>query len=351
MSNRRTALALTVTAVLITVFCANALEAGARIFKSNVLTAKHVIVSGTHVAVIPPPGATPATEFFGFQLTSRGITLRIVEKMGVPYSASEGTLTAEGLEADDIKLLDKSPVTLNEKPATLIAGTFLEEETGETQQNGSANAAETSVWLLVLGNDNLTTYIYGYYPTNDKSAASTLRTSIFSVVLEPKQGENSSGGYSLSTSGTSLKFYDEAASARYYTVDGAPKEGELKNALYTAARSSQSVPLPDRTDFAERAMERYMSAYDEYTISSRGSVNYDGLSGIEMVADLNGIVRRSRTSSGAVVKRTMPAKAYQTILFDNNGNVYTFSGIAVRDADSYLRQFRQITSSFKLTKK
>jgi hypothetical protein len=78
-------------------------------------------------------------------------------------------------------------------------------------------------------------------------------------------------------------------------------------------------------------------------------VNFGGLPGIETIAEFDGATRRTRTASGAQVRRQIKGKAYQTILFDENeGKIYIFSGSATNDADSYISQFSKITSTFAL---
>jgi hypothetical protein len=319
---------------------ASASSAGQRIFKSNVMTAKHVIAKGAHVAVVPPPGAVQSDAFIGFELASRGIQYKIVEKNGASYKDSAGALTAEGLLADGIKLVDSSPVTLNEKPATLVSGTL-------GKDGDEENQAATGVQLLVLGDDSMAVFIYGYYPASDKSAATMVRNSLLTAIFNPKQSAES-GGYKLSANGTSFRFADEVSSTRYYTVDGVPAGGELSSALYTATRIRQGVPEDERASYADKAMESYLSSY-EFKVSSRKAVTYAGLKGIEIVADFEGAVRKSRSSSGGVVRRTVPGKGYLVMLF-GDASVYSFNGIAVVNSDEYLQQFRRITSTFALEK-
>jgi hypothetical protein len=319
----------------------------AAISKSNILTAKHVAVSGTHVAVVPPQGAVPSSSFIGFELPSRNITYRIVEKINAPFEESASFLTAEGLAADGIELAESSPVTLNGKRAKLISGRLVSKEADESSYSGERGGDETGVLLLALGDDRLTVLMYGYYPMSDRSAAALLQNSMLSTILRQGQGV-SSGGYSISAAGTSFVFVDEASSTRYYTVDGVPPRDWVKSALYTATRSFQDVSAEQRAALVDNTMAMYLSAY-EFDISSRGEISFAGLKGLEIIADFESEPRKIKTASGGRTKRRVPGKAYIAVLF-GDGVLYTFSGMAVKNSESYLRQFRKITSTFAILK-
>jgi hypothetical protein len=245
-----------------------------------------------------------------------------------------------------VKAEDISDVNLNGKPAKLVLGTAVDKRGAQAD----GGAGDFRVVLMILGNENVTLYLYGYYPVTDKAAEGLLRNSVLSAILEPKQKENASGAYSLTTAGTSFKFQDEIAGTRYYSIDGKQAQAASSDAVYMTSSQNQTVQAADRESFADEAAARYLSQY-EYQIISRKNVNYGGLSGIEIIAELKSINSRSdKTASGARVKRTLPAKGYQTLLFDDSGTIYSFSGITVRDADNYLAQFIRMTSTFQLTK-
>lgn len=313
--------------------------AAQQIYKSNVITAKHVKVEGTHVALVPPTGASHAVTFRGFENESRGMRLEIIERTS-PYESVIVGMTGEALQAEGIEVADTAKVVLNEKPATLMMGTkkISDEEDGKE-----------GLVLFVFGNDKLSVSMYGYYPLSDRSAGSALRTSMLSVVFESGQSENSGGAYKLSAAGTSLKFKGEVNYTRRYESETADGEDGPGNALYTAVMLNKMVPQAERDKFAEETFASYMSSY-EHKIAGKRSVTHGGLPGIEIVADFEGASRRSRTASGGVIKRSVPAKGYQTVLFDDAGRVFVFQGVAVRDADAYLSQFQRITSSFALVK-
>ncbi|MDR3354525.1 MAG: hypothetical protein LBO21_05760, partial [Synergistaceae bacterium] len=247
--------------------------------------------------------------------------------------------------ADGIKLLKSSPVTLNGKRAMMISGKLIPEEPEEGSNAEDTGGEETEVLLLALGDERMTVLMYGYYPAGDKSAVGLLRNSMLSTILMPGQSV-SSGEYSLSTNGTKFALADEASSTRYYTLGGAPLQGDVSVAVYTAKRSSQDVPEDQRAAFAEKAIAMYLSAY-EFSITSRKEVSFGGLKGFEITADFDGKPRSIKTASGGKAKRKTTGKGYLVVLF-GDGTLYAFSGIAVKNSESYLQQFRKITSTFKI---
>lgn len=332
--------------IIISLFAA---ESGAspQIYKSNVLTARHVDVPGTHVAVVPPSGAVASAKFAGFEIASRGVQYEITEKMGAPYSSSKAELTVEALQKDGIRLLDTTDVVLNERPAYLLTCTSVQET--QAQAGAPADVVDVGLLIFVLGDERLTTFIYGYYPLDDPSAASAIRNSMLTAIFDPQRKESPSGGYTLSSAGTSFKFADEANMTRYYTVGEAPATAALEAAIYSATELRQQVPPANRRAFAVETFERYLSEY-EYEMLSERDISYGGLAGIEMTASFEGGVRRSRTASGGIVRRSMPGRGYQAVLFGNDGRVFVFQGVAVRDALDYLSQFGRITSTFALQK-
>jgi hypothetical protein len=308
-------------------------SAGPQIYRNNVLTAQHITVPGTHVAVIPPGGAKPSAEFNGFEIAARNIRFVIMER-STPYSDVAGTLTPEGLEADGVKASDISDVNLNGKPAKIILG------------KSSESGEENGVVLFVIGNERMTIYLWGYYPATDKSAVNLLRNSMLSAIIEPKQKEKAIPSYTLSTVGTNFKLVDEVAGTRHFALDSASYQGNAGDAVYSSSSFSQGVPQEERAEFAEKAVEKYLSQY-KYKIESKRDVNFGGLPGIEVVVDLEGATRIDRTASGGTVRRPIPAKGYVAVLFDpSSDTIYSFNGIAVRNAENFLSQFVRITSSF-----
>ena len=335
-------------AILILLLSVSVCQAAPQVYKSNVLTAQHVVVLGTHVAIVPPQGAVQSKTFRGFELASRGIVIEIVEKMGVSFASSEGKLTADILAQEGIKLLDTTKVTLNERPAVLLTCTAA----WDVAEGGAASTGtdERGLLLFVLGNEQLTTYLYGYYSLDDRSAVNTIRTSLLSAIFQTgQQRENEGGGYTLSSAGTSFKFAGEASLSRYYTIGGVPVNDTVDSAVYSATMLKDTVPAAERKSYAQKAFERYLSSYD-FEILNEQQVSVGGLQGIELTAGFEGAVRRSRTSSGGTVRRSMPGRGYQTVLFGGGGQVYVFQGVAVRDAELYLSEFKRITSTFTLQK-
>lgn len=326
------------TALLAAAFAGSAFAAQP-IYRNNVLTAQHVLVPGTHVRIVPPSGARSATSFRGFEIVQRQIQIRIEERMGLSFQQTVGALTPVALGGDGITVQDSSKVTLNGNPALLLYCSTIA---------GEGDRQEIGLLIFAFGDENVSSLIYGAYPLTDKGAVALLRNSLLTAILQTEaQPPNAGGGYRISAEGTAMKFVGEASMVRHFTVGGKPLSSELEDALYTSAQRSQQVPQAEWGAFADQAMEQYMSNY-EHTVASKRSVSYAGLQGFETIADFQGAKRRDRTASGAMRYRVMPGKAYQVILFDPKGVVYTFNGIAVRDADSYLSQFKAITGTFQL---
>jgi len=307
-------------------------HAGSAIYKNNVQTASHIAIPGTHVSLVPPRGAELSATFQGFDLSANNIRVQVSESSG-SFSQTEGTLTPEGTRALGINFVDSSPVNLNSSRAVLVSGT-------------SASNDAQGVYMLVLGNDSMTVYIYGFYPASDKSADTAVKNSLLSCIFAASNAGNVSGGYTISTNGTSFKLVDEVSSTRYFTVDGKPHGDTIDQALYTSMMSNEGVMPQGRSDYASAAIGKFLSGY-EYTVVSSRAVNYGGLPGIEMMAEFDGPIKISRTASGATVRRPVKSKGYQVLLFDDDeGNVFIFGGVAINDADNYVSQFVRMTSSF-----
>jgi hypothetical protein len=259
----------------------------------------------------------------------------VSENVAFSYRETAGTLTPEGVEALGISFRDKSAVSLNGLPATLVEGV-------------SVSDPSTGVLLLALGSDKMTALVYGFYNAENKAEAAAARNSLLSCVFNPSGLKNASGDYSLSTSGTRFKFSDEVGGVRYYTVNGARADSP-EDAFYTGAAADEFVPPDARKTYAEAAMAKFLSSYSPYSVISTRPINCGGLSGIETTAEFDGRTVRTKTASGANVKRVRKARAYQALLFDENGGkIYVFSGIANVDVDAYVPQFIKITSTFAL---
>jgi RES domain-containing protein len=312
--------------------------AGSKVFKNNVLTAQHVAVPGTHIVLVPPSGAKLSSSFAGFEIESRGIRCEIRE-VSSPYAKIEPALTPEGVEDEGVKARDISDVDMNGTQGKIILGTSTEDQAGET-----------GVVMFVLGNERFTVYIIGYYPQADKAAQGQLRNSMLSAIMEPKQEQRTTDPYTISTAGTEFKLADEVGATKHFTVGGQMYTSVVKDAIYSITSFSTAVSQEERAGFADKAAESFLSQYEHTTISRR-DVNYDGLPGMEIVADVKGNFRLDRTASGGSVRRPIPARGYVAILFDPNSDlVYSFTGIAIQNAESYLSQFIRITSTFSRPK-
>ena len=313
------------------------ISAGATIYKNNVLTAKHTAIPGTHVAVVFPNGASLTSSFRGFEAPDFGIECRITEYINTPYSESAGLLTDKSLEADGIKIISKNNAVINNENATLLSCT-----------KGTEN--KSGLLILAVGDKRMTSLFYGSFPLNDKRAEKALYDSIMSVIFQPQQKESNNGYYTLSTAGSTLKFASEANMTRYYTVGGKPVTNTVDDALFTCTIIMKDIKPNEYQTFLEATFANYMSQY-EYKISARKTINYGGLNGFELNADMPGAKHRVRTSSGGIINKVMPGKSYQAMLFDNRaGIIYSFNGIAVRDSENYIGQFQRITASFKKTR-
>jgi hypothetical protein len=328
-----------VSAAVLLVFLsgADAARAGSPVYRNNARTAAHVTLPGTHVAIVPPRGASLSGSFTGFELADGVSRIQITERSPASYEEIESTLTPQGVEAYGISFADKSPASFGGVEGTLVSGASLSDD-------------ELSVLLLVLGDDRITVFILAEYPAGDGASEAAVRNSLLSCIFSPSSVKSTSGNYSLSSAGTSLKFHDEVGSTRYFTVDGKPTGDTLDDALYTSTVANESVmPDPDsRKDYAASALDRFLSGYG-FSVKSGRSVKYGGMSGLETIAEFDGPSKRTRTSSGAMVNRPTKGKGYQVVLFDDDeGRVFIFSGIAVRDADAYVSQFERITSTFSV---
>lgn len=317
------------------------------VYKTNYLTAQHKHIEGTQVSLVLPSGAVQSKMFRGFEIQSRKISCEVQEQRGA-FETHAGTLTKEGLEADAIEVQDITDIMLNDRPAKLITGRAYNVA---SKFNTTEVTSEIGVLLLVAGNGQTTTFIYGYYPLADQGAPGLLRTTLLSVVFGSGPGENTGGGYTLSTAGTGLQYAKELSMTRYYLPAGQTLEGDgVQTAQFTSTMlTGRQVPQDQQPVFAKETFERYLSSY-EPTYGQPTSVTVAGMPGIELLADFTGAPRKVRTASGGHVNRTSPGKAYQLVLFGTAGQVYVLQGIAVRDAESYVAQFKRMSSSFTLKK-
>jgi hypothetical protein len=312
--------------------------AGPKVYRNNVLTAQHVAVPGTHVMVVPPSGSKPSSSFAGFEIEARGIRYEITET-SAPYARTAPTLTTEGLGAEGVNAKDISDVDLNGSPARIIQGTATDSQ-GE----------EAGIVMFVFGNERFSVFVRGYYQQTDGAASNLLRNSMLSAIIASAQEKSTVEAYTISTAGTEFKLADEVGGTKHFTVGGQPYSSTLKDAIYSGASFSNAISPEEQAGFADKAAEQFLSQY-EYAIINRRNVSYGGLPGIEITADVQGNFRLDRTASGGNVRRPIPARGYIAVLFDPDSDmVYSFTGIAVQNAESYLSQFVRMTSTFSRPK-
>ncbi|GHV54276.1 hypothetical protein FACS1894216_13980 [Synergistales bacterium] len=335
--------------VLAALFIAVPAGAGGQIYKNNVLTSQHVLITGTHVALSIPKGVSQSAGFRGFEIASRKIKLEVSE-VAVPYPHSAASLTPPLIaDATGIAVKETSDVTINNLPAKFMKGVIsMDIPAGEGAEPGGGT--ETNLFgasLFVLGNDKLTIYITGTYPKNDSVAADIIRNVQLSAIIDPNKAEGG-GGYTLSAEGTVFRFVDDVGGRRTYVLDEsrAPRI-DASSVGYSSGVQMRGIPEEERTGYAKKSMDGFLAGRESKSMSAR-QVNIGGLPGIELITDVGGFSHKRKTSSGGHINLVTPAKWYQTVLFDKDAT-YVFSGFVINNVDTFLPQFIGITSTFRKT--
>jgi len=284
-------------------------------------------VPGTRAALTPPEGFSASQRFPGFERAQSQASIVVTEVPAPAPNMIKGA-TKEALAKQGMNLLASQALRIDGRDAVLL------------ELTQSAAGTEYRKWMLVTGDASTSVLVVGTFP---QSAAADLSKPVRAAVLSTRWQQASSSdpldGLPFRVSaGKGLKLAGRMSNMLLFNQSGTRQAADPREALYVIGPSVGSPPGGELRTFAE-TRARQSAQLRDIRIVSGNKVTVDGLVGYELLAD------------GADRETGAPMRLYQVIAADPGG-YYIMQGLSGRDrTDTFVPQFREMTHSFKRTKK
>jgi hypothetical protein len=283
-------------------------------------------VGGTRIKLTPPADFTPASQFSGYQLESRGSSIMITEIPGPFAETSAGFSNPSELKKRNMSVLNKQEVKLDGQTGLLLK---VEQKAYET---------DFLKWLLVLGDEKETVIITATFPNMYEAELSEkLKASILTTTWDRKKSIIPTEGLSFTIEEKGeLKLSKRVSNMLMFTKDGIFPSKDVNDPLFIIGQSISKTAIPDNEEYA-KARVLQISQVKDIKIEQSDKITVDNLNGYEIVAN------------GKDTKSGQPMLIYQVILFEEQ-NYFLVQGLAGNEnRQANLEVFKQMARTFKRT--
>ncbi len=282
-------------------------------------------VPGTSVSMTPPAGYVAADRFPGFTNEASGSSIMVTEIPG-PYSeATAGFSNKSALDAQGMKLLSKSPATVDGLPCMLL----------ELEQQ--AFGKKFRKWIIAADRSSRTTLIVASYPENAVKAGGLLKQAMLSARFV-KAGDPAEALAYTTAPAPPFKVAKVIGQLMLLTPEGVfPVKDETVPLMAVGLSFSKDLVIADKKIFAEDRIRKTSAAgLRNISVSSSTPVVIDGMAGIETIA----------AGEGAVT--ATPLTIYQVLLFDGSGYCVIQGLVPSKEKNTYIPVFEKIARSFRM---
>lgn len=281
-------------------------------------------VSGTSVSVTPPEGFTKAERFPGFMNEAIGASIMISEIPGPFVEATGGFNDPKRLQAQGMRLLNKSSIIVGGRSAILL----------DIEQ--PAYGTMFKKWLLAVDRSGSTALIVATYPSGAKRGlAEQLKEAVLGVTF----GEISDPKEALSFTVLPSPPFEIAkimGQTLILSVNGEfPAKDESSPFMILALSPNKDNVISDKKAFAENVVMQ-TATVKNITIEHTVPVKIGSLMGYAIVAE--GIGSEEKT----------PLTLYQVILYDTVGHSLILGVTPSAKRDVYLPIFEKVAKTFTL---
>lgn len=137
---------------------------------TNKVTSAHQSPNGTHVALIPPPGFVPATQFTGYQQPASSASIQISE-LGGAVTANMQKFSSESLMTRGMFVQQQERLQVGINPGQFIV---VEQFAGGTK---------VVKYIMLLGDTQRTFLIMSTFPKDVAAIGPMIKDAMFSVAI------------------------------------------------------------------------------------------------------------------------------------------------------------------------
>ena len=288
--------------------------------------AQAVRVTGTSVALAPPPGFVPSSRFPGFERADLQSSVMVTEIPGPVADVSRG-MTAAHLATRGMTLISSARQFVDGREAVLL------------KVSQPAGGMTVHKWMIVLGDARATVMIVGMFPKEhepqigDAMKDSLLTARWGAAAAPPDHFEGLSFRISPTTS---LKIAGRMSNMLMLTESGQMGPQGPTAALFVVGTSLAPVDLSDLKAFAvTRASQT--KQLKSLRVSEHGATAIGNETGYELVAE------GTDMATGRLVT------LYQVVLPDPQGYVLMQGMVASTRAATMVPEFRKAAQTFRRT--
>ncbi len=289
---------------------------------NNKLSAEHIFISATKIALVPPPNFTKAVGFSGFQQAETNSSILVAE-VPAPYQEIAKAFTAENLKTRGVMLLKTEEISFQNTPAKLLI----------TKQ--SANGMNFSKTILVFGDAKKAFLVNFLSPENDKTLAEQMDKAIASVVYQSTKQVNplEEANFKINTADSKFKFAHSLSGSLIFTSDGQLPPADTDKAFLSVSQILVNTStVLDKKVLAIQTMQKFPNG-KKTKIEKVSTIEIDGLTGYEVIG----------TGENEKGQKEL---VYEVMLFSNS-SYYTIVGISPTQFDSYLEVYKRIAKTFE----
>lgn len=281
-------------------------------------------VNGTKIKLTPPADFTPASQFPGYQLESRGSSIMITEMPGPFAETTAGFSKPSELIKKKMSVLDKQEVKLNGQNGLLL--------------KVAQKAYETDFlkWLLILGDEKETVLIAATFPKQYEAELSEkMKASILTAtwdkekVVTPTEGLN----FTVEEKGE-LKLSKRVSNMLMFTKNGIFPSKDVNDPLFVVGQSFSKTAIPNNEEYA-KARVLQISQVKDIKIEQSNKITIDNLDGFEIVAN------------GKDAKSEQPMSVYQVMLFEEQSYFLVQGLVGEKNRQNNLEIFKDMARTFK----
>jgi hypothetical protein len=289
-------------------------------------SAQAVRVTGTSVALAPPPGFSSSSRFPGFEREDLQASVMVTEIPGPVAELTRG-MTASGLATRGVSLISSTKQLVDGRQALLLKA---------SQQAAGSTFLK---WMIVSGDAKTSVMIVGTFPSSHEAEIgdamkSSLLSTRWNVAAAPPDPFE---GLPFRVSPTAvLKIAGRMSNLLMLTESGQIGPQGTDSAVFIVGSSVAAVDLGDLKQFAA-LRARQTKQLKGLLVTQEGPATIDGLAGYELVAE----GKDSATGRSVTL--------YQVVLPDGTGYVLMQGLVASVRAAAMVPEFQRVVQTFSRT--
>jgi len=287
------------------------------------LFAQAVRVTGTSVALAPPPGFSPSARFPGFERADLQASIMVTEVEG-PFAELTRGMTQSGLATRGMTLISSSTPQVAGRRGLLL------------HVSQSAGGTSFLKWMLVVGDAKASVMIVATFPKSaEVELSEAVKASLLTTELGAAAPQDHFEGLAFRVSSTpTLKIAGRMSNMLLLTESGSMAPQGPQGALFVVGSSLGPADLGDLKTFAETRAKQ-TKQLKGIRISREGPRTIDGTPAHELVAE------------GTDLATGRAVTLYQLVLPDGDGYVLMQGMVASARAAVLIPEFRRVADTFR----